>query len=184
MQAFYVLIGYECRKRKLDPQKIKGYYLIIPAVITAFGMQQFKGLWLVHNYYGNGFWDLIVSIAASLVVIAISVGISRGHLILRNIFRFIGRHSLIILCFHTIEMNIIPIGDWNLKLATLLSFNGLFAVLLLIVLKIVFCVLGAAAVSGVKKLLKKYRYPPEGQEDALKTVISQCELWTDNMMEV
>ena len=32
----------------------------------------------------------------------------------------------------------------------------------------------------VKKLLKKYKYPPEGQEDALKTVISQCELWTDN----
>ena len=33
----------------------------------------------------------------------------------------------------------------------------------------------------VRKLLKKYRYPPEGQEDALKTVISQCELWTDNV---
>ena len=31
----------------------------------------------------------------------------------------------------------------------------------------------------VKKLLKKYKYPPEGQEDALKTVISQCEMWTD-----
>lgn len=31
----------------------------------------------------------------------------------------------------------------------------------------------------VKKLLKKYKYPPEGQDDALKTVISQCELWTD-----
>ena len=35
----------------------------------------------------------------------------------------------------------------------------------------------------VKKLLKKYRYPPEGQEDALKIVISQCELWTDNVTE-
>ena len=35
----------------------------------------------------------------------------------------------------------------------------------------------------VKKLLKKYRYPPEGQEDALKTVISQCELWTDNVTD-
>ena len=35
----------------------------------------------------------------------------------------------------------------------------------------------------VKKLLKKYKYPPEGQEDTLKTVISQCELWTDNVAE-
>lgn len=32
----------------------------------------------------------------------------------------------------------------------------------------------------VKRLLKKYDYPPEGLEDAIKTVISQCEMWTDN----
>ena len=32
----------------------------------------------------------------------------------------------------------------------------------------------------VKKLLKKYKYPPEGMEDALETVITQCELWTDS----
>ena len=32
----------------------------------------------------------------------------------------------------------------------------------------------------VKRLLKKYKYPPEGVEDAINTVISQCELWTDS----
>ena len=31
----------------------------------------------------------------------------------------------------------------------------------------------------VKKLLKKYKYPPEGVEDAVTTVIGQCEMWTD-----
>ena len=35
--------------------------------------------------------------------------------------------------------------------------------------------------SMVKHLLKKYKYPPEGQEEALETVISQCEMWTDNV---
>ena len=34
--------------------------------------------------------------------------------------------------------------------------------------------------SMVKRLLKKYKYPPEGQEEALNIVISQCEMWTDN----
>ena len=34
----------------------------------------------------------------------------------------------------------------------------------------------------VKRLLKKYKYPPEGVEDAINTVISQCELWTDNTL--
>ncbi len=32
----------------------------------------------------------------------------------------------------------------------------------------------------IKKLLKKHRYPPKGMEDAVKTVMTQCELWTDN----
>ena len=38
--------------------------------------------------------------------------------------------------------------------------------------------------SMVKRLLKKYKYPPEGQEEALETVISQCEMWTDNTVIV
>lgn len=33
----------------------------------------------------------------------------------------------------------------------------------------------------IKKLLKKYKYPPEGMEDAVQTVMVQCELWTDNV---
>lgn len=34
----------------------------------------------------------------------------------------------------------------------------------------------------VKRLLKKYKYPPEEYEDAIDTVISQCEMWTDNVV--
>ena len=32
----------------------------------------------------------------------------------------------------------------------------------------------------IKRLLKKYKYPPEEAENALVTVIHQCEQWTDN----
>lgn len=32
----------------------------------------------------------------------------------------------------------------------------------------------------IKRLLKKYKYPPEGMDDAVQTVMTQCELWTDN----
>ena len=34
--------------------------------------------------------------------------------------------------------------------------------------------------SMVKRLLKKYKYPPEEQEAALETVIRQCELYADS----
>ena len=32
----------------------------------------------------------------------------------------------------------------------------------------------------IKHLLKRHRYPPEGMDDAVQTVMTQCELWTDN----
>ena len=32
----------------------------------------------------------------------------------------------------------------------------------------------------VKRLLKKYKYPPEGQEQALNTVMAQCNKWADD----
>lgn len=31
----------------------------------------------------------------------------------------------------------------------------------------------------IKRLLKKYKYPPDGMEDAINTVISQCEMWVE-----
>ena len=32
----------------------------------------------------------------------------------------------------------------------------------------------------VKRLLKKYKYPPEGAEEALQTVMAQCDNWAEN----
>lgn len=35
----------------------------------------------------------------------------------------------------------------------------------------------------VKRLLKKYKYPPEESENAMEVVLKQCEEWTDNTSE-
>ena len=35
----------------------------------------------------------------------------------------------------------------------------------------------------IKKLLKAHKYPPEGMDDAVQTVMTQCELWADNELE-
>lgn len=32
---------------------------------------------------------------------------------------------------------------------------------------------------AIKRLLRKYKYPPEGVDDAMETVMEQCELWAD-----
>lgn len=35
----------------------------------------------------------------------------------------------------------------------------------------------------IKKLLRKYKYPPEAAGDAMKTVMAQCELWADTQIQ-
>ncbi len=40
----------------------------------------------------------------------------------------------------------------------------------------------AAMRMTIKRLLKQHKYPPEGEADAIQTVMIQCELWTDNLM--
>lgn len=36
----------------------------------------------------------------------------------------------------------------------------------------------------IKKLLRKHKYPPEDIPEAIDVVMTQCELWTDNLVEV
>jgi type I restriction enzyme R subunit len=35
----------------------------------------------------------------------------------------------------------------------------------------------------IKRLLKKYDYPPEKRDDALEIVYRQCEMWADNLVD-
>ncbi len=35
---------------------------------------------------------------------------------------------------------------------------------------------------AIKRLLRKYKYPPEGAEEAMTTVMAQCELWADTKL--
>lgn len=32
----------------------------------------------------------------------------------------------------------------------------------------------------IRRLLKRHRYPPEGMDDAIRIVMTQCELWADH----
>lgn len=33
----------------------------------------------------------------------------------------------------------------------------------------------------IKRLLREHKYPPEGMDDAVQTVMAQCEMWANNL---
>lgn len=139
LASLYLLIGYESRRCGLDLKKVKPVPLAVALLVTAYGMQHFKGFWLVHDYMGNGWLDFFVSIAASYAVISFCIYISGKDSLLKAVLRFFGKNSLTVLCFHVLEMEVVPLGDLNLKISSALSLNPLYSVLMFIILKIVFC---------------------------------------------
>ena len=160
----YIIIGYECRKTDYNPAKIGKVPLICLVFVAAFGIQHFRGFWIVHDYMGNGWLDFFISLAASSLIIAIAVDICKKHIVLRNILRFIGQHSLVVLCFHTLEMEAIPLGDLNLKITSLMSMNPLFSVLTFLLIKISFSVLATVLFVIVKNRLNFARISVNSKE--------------------
>ena len=153
LASLYVFIGYICRKNNYDPTKMRRSHVICCVLFSAFGIQHFKGFWLVHNYMGNGWFDFFVSLAASSAVIIASGHLCKNNPLTKKVLCFFGRHSLPILCFHVIEMEIIPLGDLNMKISSALSMNPLFSVLMFLVLKILFCAVLTMIFIHIKKII-------------------------------
>lgn len=67
--TIYLLIGYKAKEYNYDFDKLSPVSIVLFSLISVLGVVFFKGIWLVHCYYGNGFMDFIVTICASFLVI-------------------------------------------------------------------------------------------------------------------
>ncbi len=154
LATVYLLIGYECRKNNFSISRIGLIPLIGLFLFTAFGIQYFKGIWLVHNYYGNGLLDFFVTIAASIVIIAISQLICQKSEWLKSILTFYGHHSLVILCAHIIDLNVLKLATIATSLSNYLRLNNNHSLILLIIIRITYVTV-IAAISVLFHYLRK-----------------------------
>ena len=68
----------------------------------------FHSFWLVHRDIGRGIIDIFGSLCACYVVIQISKLIDSKIKFLSSGLAYIGKYSLLMLCFHIIELNLFP----------------------------------------------------------------------------
>lgn len=159
LDALYLYIGYYFRKKgyKIDSNNIP--LIICMLLISAWGVWQFKGFWLVHNYMGNGWADLIVSFFASSLIIVISCWIDKTVLVAK-IFQFYGKNSLLILCLHIIEMNVLSIYS---AMSGLIGGNVpdyMFLIITFLV-KMVYLTIGVIAIGCGEKLFISLKHKGE-----------------------
>ncbi len=70
--------------------------------------QNFTTFWLVHADAGKGTLDILGSLCACWTVLVISVGLDKYVKILARPLAILGKYSIVMLCAHIIELNVIP----------------------------------------------------------------------------
>lgn len=155
----YLLIGYECRKYRFDLMKpglavVSGMFLL-----TVFDIQHFRGLYLVHNYLGNGWLDFFASISASFIVIRVAIHICERNEWLKRTLSFFGRHSLLMLCVHHVELEAWPFKTLLAPMFASLNLNANHELVLLAFMKLLYITVVTGAIVMIKKWLTSSKQP-------------------------
>ena len=104
----FVHVGY-LAKPLLDVQKMtletRGMLFLLGLSLWWCFIQDFHGFYLVECNFGHGFADIACSLAACWCVVEASRFIDARLPQIASILRFFGRHSLIVLCVHVVELH-------------------------------------------------------------------------------
>lgn len=155
--AGFIYLGYlfkkECGSITTMPQPL----LFLFIAIVAWCIKYFSGFWLVSNYFGNGFMDIIGACSASYLIILVCKKVIIKSDCISNILQWYGKNSLVVLAFHIIELDLIPAAIVIQKLKSL-GFTSFAPMLLLILLKILWVSLGIVLVNHTP-FLKRIFFP-------------------------
>ena len=151
LACIYLLIGYEYRKSQMANTPIGTTLFLALFLIMVCGIQNFEGIWLVHDHFGNGLFDFFVTIAASAVVIAFSGYICRTSEWIKRAFIFFGKNSLVILCAHLVDLNVLNLRGKIVTVASLLHINNNHTNLLTMLACIAYTALIAASLEYLKR---------------------------------
>lgn len=111
----FVYFGYLCRQ--LQPQisrllKVSGEADFVLALFFVanwiWAIKNYEGLFLARAVFTNGVYDFWGSICGTIVVLMFSKIISDRGEVLPNVLALAGRYSMLIMCVHVLELNLIP----------------------------------------------------------------------------
>lgn len=155
VSVVFLYVGYISKEHdilKYTPSKS----IIIIMGLTWVICIKFSSISMVSNYYKTGLLDMIGGICGTYYFVYISKFISKYTKYIKSALTFIGKETLVILCFHLIELNLFP---WH-KLIKLLSnyFKIQYEKPTILVFKFIWVVLIAIFLKYIP-LLKNFYYP-------------------------
>lgn len=155
--TMYMYVGFSIKNR-LDeirklPVKIKLFGMLLAGGMWGSFIYTFRSFWLVHNDFGTGAIDVFCSLCACLCVFMIAMGVDHLGGKLATILAYFGKNSLIVLCVHIIELDLINWGSFIEYMSTK-GIPYLAAGGIAFVLKFVLIILMTVGIVTIKQ--KKY----------------------------
>lgn len=142
---------YKVLERKVSPVILSGLIGIWLCCILFCGK-----LYMVRNYYENGILDVLGALSGSYLVLVFSRIVEERTKYLSRILKFYGKNSLLMMCCHAFELNVVS-WDWIwLFFGEKLQFQTYIVWWILIFFKMLFCTMGIYMIKGLQKLFKKF----------------------------
>ena len=122
--VLFLYVGWLFRENEEQIMNLSKGFRIFAVLfgILAWGsfIRNFEGFYVVRSFYGRTVPDVFSSICACGIVILISYVIDRKTKVISRLLRFTGRYSLLVLCVHAVEQNLIK---WNLLFARFVTLS-------------------------------------------------------------
>lgn len=127
--SLFIYIGYYSRVKNVLLSKMDLELLLLSVFVVIWCMKYFKGFWMVSNSYCNGMMDIFGALASIYLLRYFCDYIKKFNRV-SSLLKWYGSNSIVILCFHILELNLFP---WHLLLPDLQ-----FRMLFIAVTKIIF----------------------------------------------
>ena len=108
--CIFVYLGWLCKSKKLLSIRCKKEIFVLLCAVWYISIIFSRGLYMVNNAYENGILDIAGALAGSYVIIIICMFLCKYCSGIKKILLFYGKNSLIVLCFHLVELNMFPWG--------------------------------------------------------------------------
>ena len=110
--TMFIYMGYLWRgaKTKISelPKEVKIFSVLFALLTWISFIKNFQSFWLVHCDIGRGIIDIFGCICACVIVILISKMIECKMKYIGGSLAYLGRDSLLILCVHIVELDLLP----------------------------------------------------------------------------
>lgn len=152
----FIHVGHYCRVKPL-PLTPHPIWTVSALFLWLFCMYVDKGrFYIVGNYSQNLVIDIIGGIAGTFLVLILSQAIEQIPLVSSGL-QWFGRHSLVILCLHLVELTFLP---WQTALEHLGITNIVLIGGLAVIGKLVWCIAGVLVIGKIPILSDAFGISP------------------------